>query len=349
MAGIVRSSSEKAPRDFTYITPRKRRVSEYEAVTCYTQPDPDAFDKEGWYLRTSEGRTAWLRESTRLTHPHWFDFRDPASQWQRTYVRMQAEQERSIERACEDAAQAGSFAGFDPVWTSEILGGHYRIWSFFEYGVFRAFAAAQRETLADTISNTYIFESVDRVRHAQDIVLYLMELEDQIDGFLDAGAKERWLTDPMYQPLRSVVEHLIALPDWAELAVATNLVIDPIVSEVCLSQLVRRFGPFHGDHVTPFIISTTERDRRRNLGWTEELVRMTTASTLDQGDTNREIIQGWIDKWTPIALDATRAMAGVYEVPPLAVGKFDDALAAAVATQNGIVEALGLSAKADRS
>ena len=87
----------KAPRDFTYITPRGRRVSEYEAVTCYTQPDPEAFDKEGWFLRTPEGRTAWQRESTKLVHPHWFDFRDPASHWQRTYVKMQGEQERGID------------------------------------------------------------------------------------------------------------------------------------------------------------------------------------------------------------------------------------------------------------
>ena len=93
------SSEAKAPRDFTYIRPRKRRLSEYEAVTCYTQPDPEVFDKQGWYLRTAEGRTAWRKESTRLSHPHWFDFRDPAALWQRPYVRMQAEQERSLERA----------------------------------------------------------------------------------------------------------------------------------------------------------------------------------------------------------------------------------------------------------
>ena len=335
----------KAPRDFTYIKPRNRRLSEYEAVTCYTQPDPEGFDKEGWFLRTTEGRTAWMRDSTKLTHPHWFAFRDPASQWQRTYVRMQAEQERSIERVCEDAAASGSFNGFDPTWTSEILGGHYRIWSFFEYGVFRAFAQAQREALSDTIGNVFVFESVDRVRHAQAVVLYLMELEDHIDGFVDSGAKERWLGDEVYQPLRSLAEHLIALPDWAELAVATNLVVDPIVSEVCLSQLVRRFGPFHGDSVTPFIVSTTERDRRRNLAWTEEFVRMVTAADLDQADTNRAIIQGWIDHWTPVALEVARSLAGVYDLPPLAVGTFDDALEAAVAAQVGLIEALGLSVK----
>ena len=338
-------SVAKAPRDFTYIKSRKRRLSEYEAVTCYTQPDPEEFDKEGWFLRTTEGRTAWMRNSTRLVHPHWFDFRDPSSQWQRTYVRMQAEQERSIERACQDPGESGSFGGFDPVWTSEMLAGHYRIWSYFEYGVFRAFAQAQREALSDTVGNVYVFESVDRIRHAQAIVLYLMELEDNIEGFVDRGSKERWLEEDTYQPLRSLAEHLIALLDWAELGVAVNLVIDPIVSEVCISQLVRRFAPFHGDSVTPFIVSTTERDRRRNLAWSEELVRMVTSAELEQADSNRRIIQGWIDHWTPIAVDVARSMSSVYDLPPLAVGTFDDTLQLATETQARLLEALGLCAK----
>ena len=52
-----------APRDFNYIKPRKRRLSEYEAVSCYTQPDPKVFDRQGWYLLTAEGRAAWRPES----------------------------------------------------------------------------------------------------------------------------------------------------------------------------------------------------------------------------------------------------------------------------------------------
>ena len=38
------ASFGRAPRDHVYIRPRGRRLSEYEAVTCYTQPGPDAFD-----------------------------------------------------------------------------------------------------------------------------------------------------------------------------------------------------------------------------------------------------------------------------------------------------------------
>jgi len=345
MTGVV----AKAPRDFTYIPPRARRVSEYEAVTCYTQPDPEVFDMQGWYLRTSEGRTAWQRESTKLVHPHWFDFRDPASHWQRTYVRMQGEQERGIDRATEDAASSGALREMDPTWLAEIVGGHYRVWSFLEYGLFRAFAPAQREALSDTIGNVLCFEGVDRMRHAQAIVIYLMDLEGAVPGFRDAGGKQRWTDDPLYQPARGLIERLmLETTDWAELAVVTNLILDPILAEVGLSQLVRGFGPFHGDSVTPLIVSTVERDRRRNLAWTEEFVRMVTGQSprgreVPAAEDNRAVIQQWLDVWTPLVLDATHALAPVYDLPPLQVASFDDVLKRALTRQEQIVSGLGLA------
>jgi hypothetical protein len=333
----------QTPRDFTYIKPRKRRLSEYEAVSCYTQPDPNVFDRQGWYLLTPEGRTAWRPESTRLQHPHWFDFRDPSGLWQRNYVKLQAEQERSIERSVEDAALAGIFGEFDPVWLNEILAIHYRAWSFFEYGLFRAFSRAQREALSDTLGNALCFEAVDRIRHAQATVLYLMELEGSIEGFKDNAGKQHWLNDGTYQPLRELVETLMATEDWAELAFAVNLVIDPITTEVGLSRLVRHHAPLHGDPITPAIILTTERDRRRNQAWTEELVRMTTATGIPAADENRMVMQSWVERWRPKAIGAAKALATVYDRLVPRTQSFAEELAMACQRQESIVSELGLS------
>ena len=340
------SAFGKAPRDHLYITPRKRRLSEYEAVTCYTQPGPDAFDIEGWFTLGPgpEHRTAWRKESTRLTHPHWWDFRDPAQHWQRTYVRMQAEQERAIERATEDAAAAGAYADLDRSWLTEVIAGHYRIWSFLEYALFRAFAVASREALSDTLGNVLCFQGFDHMRHAQAVVLYLMLLEENIEGFRDQGAKQRWLEDPEYQPMRALAEKLmLGTDDWAEMAVAVNLVVAPILSDVMLSQLVRRGGPHRGDSTTPFIVSTTERDRRRNLAYPEELVRMVTGEKIESAAANRAVIGEWIDAWMPMVLEATRALKPVFERAGVGVVNFDDALEGALQAQRAIVEALGLT------
>jgi hypothetical protein len=332
----------KPTRDFTYVPSRRRRLSEYEAVTCFTQPDIEAYDQQGWLLRDVTGRPAWVRESTALVHPNWFSFRDPGSHWQRTYVRMQAEQERAIARSAEDAAADGVFDEFDPVWVREILGRHYRAWSYAEYGLFKAFGVAQREALSDTLGNVLCFEAFDRMRHAQCIVLHLLELEDHIPGFVDDGAKAVWLEDPRYQPTRRLVEELLASNDWGELAVVTNLVFDPILTEISVSQLVRRFGPFHGDPVTAHLIGTTERDRRRNLAWTQEFVRMVTGDEVPARESNRAIIEGWVASWTPRVEEAAKALADLYDVPPLQVARFEDVLAKALRTQSSLVAELGL-------
>jgi methane monooxygenase component A beta chain/propane monooxygenase small subunit len=332
----------KPTRDFTYVASRRRRLSEYEAVTCHTQPDVLTFDRQGWLLRDVTGRPPWVPESTALQHPNWFLFRDPASHWQRTYVRMQAEQERAIARAAEDAGAHGVFDEIDPVWVREILARHYRAWSYVEYGLFRAFAVAQREALSDTLGNVYCFEAFDRMRHAQGIVLHLLEFEDHIENFVDDGAKAVWLEDPRYQPTRQLVEELVSCNDWGELAVATNLVFDPILTEVAVSQLVRRFGPFHGDPVTAHLVGTTERDRRRNLAWTQELVRMVTAESLPDRQVNAGLVTGWITAWTPRVLAAAGAMAGIYDVPPLEVARFDDVLATVIDQQKALIAELDL-------
>jgi hypothetical protein len=73
---------------------------------------------------------------------------------------------------------------------------------------------------------------------------------------------------------------------------------------------------------------------------------MVTADDVAEAGANHAVIQGWIDKWTPVAVEATEALRGVYDLPPLAVGTFDDALALATTTQAGLVEELGLSSKA---
>ena len=333
----------KTPRDFTFITPRKRRLTEYEAVTIHQQWEPGGFDVGSTFLRGPDGRAWWEASRTALKHPNWFAFRDPAQQWQRTYVRMQAEQERSIERVTEDAVADGQFAELDRTWLSDILGKHYRVWSFFEYGLFRAFSPAQREALSDSLGNAICFQSFDHMRLGQAVVAHLLEIELAVTDFKDRGAKELWLNDPIYQPARHLVEDLINTEDWAEQTLVVNLVVAPILSRIAWDTLVRKPAPLHGDVVTPLILMTAERDRRRDLEYSKELARMVTASDIAESASNRAVISGWIAAWTPRVIAVARALAPVAERLSKANVNFDAELDAAVKAQAELVTELGLN------
>jgi methane monooxygenase component A beta chain/propane monooxygenase small subunit len=164
-------------REFSYIHPRQgRRATEYEELTLYVQQDPGQFAWAGWTLLSPEGRPAWTTDSTALRCSDWWAFRDPSKTWQRPYVNLQAEQGKGLERMIEAAKTRGVFADFDPLWCVPILSHHFAACAFWEYGLFRAFAYAQREALADVIGNACVFNAADKIRYAQEISLYGMEL-----------------------------------------------------------------------------------------------------------------------------------------------------------------------------
>jgi hypothetical protein len=106
------------------------------------------------------------------------------------------------------------------------------------------------------------------------------------------------------------------------------------------SVIVRRHGAFHGDTVSPQVVATTERDRRRNLEWTQELVRMVTDGKIPAADENRELVKAWIARWTPRALAATEALEPIYERIPNRRGSFDEAVARARDAQAAIIASL---------
>jgi hypothetical protein len=336
----------KEARDFTYIKPTRRRLSEYEAVTCYLQPQTEGngpdWEQDG-YLRRDNGDYAWARSSTVLDHPHWWDFRDPSGTWFRPYVRQQGEQERAIARATEDAAAAGTLAHLDPAWRDDVLAGHWAVWSYVEWGLFRSLLPPARESLAETIGMAMLLEGFDRVRHQQDVETLMLTLEQAVPGFSAGGAKDAWLGDARWQPVRKIVEELMyTVSDWAETAVAINLVFDPILSELAVSRVVGRPSAFAGDAVSQLIVSSVDRDRRRNLGWTEAFVRMVTADDVPAAAANRDAINGWLARWTGPVTEAAAGLAPPYRATTGMPATYGEAVGEVCDAQRKMVAELGL-------
>ncbi len=338
------STASGPPRDFSYINTRKRKPSEYEAVNLHVQPRlGDIWDKCNSYLRTPEGRPAFIEESTELRHPDWHDFRDPCGLWQRPYMRMQAEQERAIERLTIDVSPTVA-RDVDPKWRDEVLLEHYAVWSFVEWGLFRAMFSASREGLSDTIVASMLFETFDRARHSQDIVHWMLALEENIPGADSTKAKDIWLNEARYQPMREIVERIAwATPDWCEVIVAMNLCFDPIVSELAIHRLIGRNAPRHGDVVSKLIVASVERDRARDADYTAEFVRMVTGEGIPEAAANLAHIKQWVAKWTPMALKAAEGMSTLYDDQPGVTESFETAYAEVVAAQQAVIAELGLA------
>jgi methane monooxygenase component A beta chain/propane monooxygenase small subunit len=301
-------------RQFTYFKPKGRHPTEYEDLTLHTQPDPKIFALQGWLTRFADGREPWSENSTALKCTDWWAFQDPTKQWQRTYVATQAEQERGIDRIVEAARSEGLFADSDETWVKMVLGKYYAAYACLEYGLFRCFSYAQREALSATVGNVCIFNAADKIRHAQDITLYGMDLAEVLPGFSDAEAKTVWLEDPCYQGARKNVEGLMASRDWGEVIIGINLILEPLFGVLTRVQFFSRFAPRNGDAVTPAILATVENDWQRNLKWTKELVNVLLRDP-EHGAGNKKVIESWIGKWLPYTRGAMQEFAPVFDLP----------------------------------
>ncbi|MDP1818590.1 MAG: hypothetical protein Q8K58_01685 [Acidimicrobiales bacterium] len=324
------------PRDFVYITPRGRRISEYEALTLYVQP----LEADSPTPRAM--RSTWPEDNTLLRCGDWFNFRDPAQMWSRSYVARQAEQERSLERASETARAAGFYARIDDDWAA-LLGDVYVTAGYFEKGLSWALDYAQMNAPADVIGVAGAFQSIDKQRHAEDILFHHYDLRAAGLPVGDDGRRSAWLEDSQFQPMRELVERIIATRDWAEIIITVNLVVEPLLGRYLFNEVLLRQGAVHGDMTTGPILLEAESDRERNLDWTVDLVELLLTDEVHGGD-NRGVLSTWLEQWTPrvdVVLESLRPVA-------LRAGADHDAAVAAVRDgQATLLERSGLIASAE--
>ena len=214
-----------------------------------------------------------------------------------------------------EAAKAEEmFADFDETWGKTILGKYYAAYACLEYGLFRCFAYAQREALSATVGNVCIFNAADKIRHAQDIALYGMDLTEAIPGFSDADAKTVWLEDPGYQGARKAVEGLMASKDWGEIIIGTNLALEPLFGVFARVHFFSRFAARNGDAISPTVLATVENDWQRNLKWTKEFGHVLLRDP-EHGTRNKKVISGWLAKWLPYVREAMQGFAPLFDRP----------------------------------
>lgn len=173
----VPASGFYSPREFTYVAPAGRRLSDYEAVICHVQPDVHHDEGGGWLLLNSQGQGPFEESSTRLQHPDWFQYRDPSAFWQRTYMREQSMAEGATANLIESARQNGCFEELDGVWAREVLARYHQGFAFVEWGVFRVLNRCVRHALSDTLTMMLTFSAIDRLRHQQTIAVFGLALE----------------------------------------------------------------------------------------------------------------------------------------------------------------------------
>src|SRR6201999_3793143 len=133
---------------------------------------------------------------------------------------------------------AGAYAGWNSSW-AKVVERHVSAWAHAEHGLgMHVYTPAQRDAPTNMINNALAVGAVHKLRFAQDIILYNLEVSEEIEGFDGSAHVEVWQSDPIWQGTRANVGRLPGIRDWAQAFFATAVVFEPLVGELFRSGFV---------------------------------------------------------------------------------------------------------------
>jgi propane 2-monooxygenase small subunit len=328
-------------RKFNYFKASKLNASLYEDVTIDVQPDPARHLTQGWVYGFARGPGGYPTEWTSIKSSDWHAFRDPNEEWEQTIYRNNANVVRQIGQNLQNARDNHAFAAWSKSWT-RVVERHVGAWMHAEHGLgMHVFLPAQRDAPTNMINNAISVNSMHKLRFAQDLVLYNLELSEEIDGFDGQVHRAAWMEDPSWQGVRENVERLTAVRDWAEAVFAANYVFEPLVGELFRSHFAMQVAAPNGDYVTPTLLGAGENDYERDLRYSRVLYGLF-ADDPQHGDANRSLMERWLEQWVPVSLDAARRLQPVWSQPAAKPVRFEDSLASATERLRGLLDELGL-------
>ncbi len=330
-------------RSYNYFEPKGRKASKYEDVTVDVQPDPDRWLSQSWVYGWPNGDLGYDPRWTRMRTSDWHRFRDPNEEWERTIYVNNANSIRQVQHNIEFAKSEDVFEDWNKSWLP-IIAKHLSAWAHADHGLgMYVFMPAQRAGMTNMHNNAISVNSMHKLRTAQDIMLYNMELTDVFSGEFDGDAhKEVWLNDPAWQGVRENVERLMNATDWVQLCFASNIVFEPLVGELLRRQFITRFAPLHNDFLTPAVLSVSQREYAdRDLRYTLDMLKDFLGDET-HGEANRQVMQEWLAEWVPYSVQAAKGLEPIWSEPEVQPVSFEDSFGRVRSRFEGILSDLQL-------
>jgi len=288
----------------------EKRIGEYEELTVrsvghwWLGDDPQWAQelRRGFHLYSETGIT--MIEPTRLHVNDVGAYRDPFKLTYRSYTLQQDGEEKKLDGLLEGAKLAGGLyrkPALADIVHNYIPAMRHAFWGF---GMLQTYGAAY--TPSGTVMNSLLFQTFDCMRHAQRFVELAWELELE-EGEADEPHRP-WMIWAPVQALRRFVERALTNFDWAENLVLLNTVLAPLFQPVHEALMVG-IPQSAGDWVIPQFWLRLAEDTKRHRVLGREFIR----AALKDDPRNRSILQDWIEKWHPLALDAIDGLGPVID------------------------------------
>ena len=305
----------KPLKTWSHLSKQRKRPSEYEIVSTNLHFHTNNKEKplevgqdakmNDWYLK--------YRNNSPLTHDDWDAFRDPEQLVYRTYNILQEGQEAYVEGLLKQFSERGNDQMISKEWAAD-LARLYTPSRYIYHAVQMISSYLHQMSPASTISNLSTYQAADHLRWLTHSAYRTCELS-KTWGDVGFGENERehWEKDTAWQGFRELAEKALVTWDWAEATVVQEAVLKPAVSAAVQKQLGLA-GAENGDTLLSLLNDAQLRDAERHQRQTKALMEFAMAN-----EPNGSIIQGWVDKWQPLADKAVEAYcAALTDLPDAA-------------------------------
>lgn len=292
----------------------QRKPSEYEVVThrlnyhFRRQPAPFELSPDIpinlWYLQYREGSPFQVDD--------WDGFRDPSRFTYRAYVQRQRERELYIDNLIDEFERRDSYAQLDPTWVKSLE--RLYIPSRFAGHVLQmiSFYVSQMAP-SSYMTVAFHFQGGDEMRRVQRSAYLAKALSLHHYPELAQTEKTRdiWENDPAWQPMRELLEKLLATYDWGEAFVALSLVTKPVYDALFNEQLAT-LACENGDELLALLTSDFALDQKRH----EETAGALARYAIQQKPELRDVLKTWVEKWSPLAHRAAEGLSSCFGEAP---------------------------------
>ena len=301
-------------KTYWHLLQQRRMPTEYEIVTskllCYTGEGftGKRFELDvplqDWYKR--------FQQDSPLTCTSWENFRDPRETTYTKYTEIQRDKEIFVDGILEEIEVSGYDGQFSPRWL-HVLSRVVAPLRYPGHGLQMVASYVGKWLRADALSSRRPYKRATKCGACN-------ELPTESGNFNGFFVVSQPIARRSGRPIRCgslcviAIEKLLICYDWAESFVGLNLVLKPLMDELFMNHL-SDLALREGDYLLGQIFYSLNEDCQWHREWSQALTRM----VIEDNSHNRRTIEGWIEKWHPVAARALQAFAPLFE------GKLADA------------------------
>lgn len=299
-----------------------RRIGEGKMASRYEEAVLDVQATANFHYRPLANPEYELYDvrKTAIVMEDWYKFLDPRQYHYSSYVMARAKQQEVAEQNFL-FVEKRNMLDVMPEEIKELILSYILPLRHYEWGANMNNLQLVSEGYGAAITSAFMFHAEDRLGNAQYLTRIGLLLSENNPVVLD-DAKQMWLNDEAWQPLRKALEDSFVLKDWFELHIAQNVILDafihPLYFNILEQELTAKGGSAQA-MMTEFITAWNEECER----W----IDMTVKVAASESSENKELLNTWCKKYIEVAYEAVMPLAQkVLSNPENSVSEIKEAL-----------------------